>query len=121
MSWVGALPVFRPEAVLSRPLRRHRLRGPFTAKCEKEGRSFVDIRLGPDAAVVPAHDPLDDGQAHPGALVVFAPVQSLEDAKQLVCVLHIEAGSIVPDVVHRLSRLAWTTPNLDAGWRPLLA
>jgi hypothetical protein len=32
------------------------LRGPFTAKCEKEGRSFVDIRLGPDAAVVPAHE-----------------------------------------------------------------
>ena len=44
-------------------------------------------------------DALHNGQAHPGSFVLFGAVQALEDAKELVCICHIEADPIVLDKI----------------------
>ena len=56
-----------------------------------ERRSAVGSQVGPDPAAVALHDPLDQGQPDPGALVVLAGMQSLEDREQLVGVAPLSA------------------------------
>src|SRR2546428_3802060 len=64
---------------------------------EVEGRSPIDGSLGPDPAAVPGDDAPDRRETDAGALEFGRGVQALEHAEQLVCVLHVEAGPIVPD------------------------
>src|SRR5437588_12484167 len=78
---------------------------------------MIDFGFWPDPASVPVHDPLNDGEPNPGSLVVLAPVQSLEDAEQLVRVIHVEARAVVLDEVHGLAVGAGTGPDLDPGRR----
>src|SRR5204862_5699849 len=68
-------------------------RGPFQREIERS--ALVDSALGPDAAPVPRHDPPDGGQTDAGAFELLGPVQPLEDAEQLVGILHVEPGAVV--------------------------
>src|SRR5438093_9370425 len=82
---------------------------------EAERRPFVRLRLGPDAAAVPVDDPLHDGQADAGALVVLGVVQPLEHAEELVGVAHVEADAVVLDIIlRRAARATAPTADLDA-------
>src|SRR5579872_4556796 len=53
---------------------------PFLESEIKRG-TFVGFGLGPDAAAVTMHDPLDDGQPDARPVVIFEPVKTLEDAE----------------------------------------
>jgi hypothetical protein len=74
-------------------------------QCEPEGRSFIDFRLGPDAATMLANDELHRGQADPRAFEILVPVQALKDAKEFVFVLHVETHAIVTNEEDSLSLL----------------
>src|SRR3954468_19075945 len=70
---------------------------------EVEGRAGARAALGPGAAAVALHDAADVGEADPGALELLVAVQALEDAEELVGVLHVEADAVVPDAVDDLA------------------
>src|SRR2546423_10063111 len=71
---------------------RHR-----ASQSEVERRSPIDHALGPDAATVPGDDAPYRRESHAGALEFGRGMQALEHAEQLVRVLHVEAGPVVPD------------------------
>src|SRR6266545_7856263 len=64
---------------------------------EVERGSPIDGAVGPDAAAVPGDDAADRREADAGAFELRRGVQSLEHAEQLVRVLHVEAGAVVPN------------------------
>src|SRR5438445_9608710 len=70
---------------------------------EVERRATIDGGLGPDPTAVPGDNAADGGQAHAGTLEFGRGVQTLEHPKQLVRVLHVEAGPVVPDQEDPLS------------------
>jgi len=51
-------------------------------------------------SAVAANDPLYRGQTDPRARELLRPVQSLKGAKQLVCVGHVEASTVVAHIVN---------------------
>src|SRR5207248_11524477 len=67
------------------------------SQSEVERRSLIDGAFRPDAAAVPGDDASDGGETDAGALEVGSGMQSLEHAEQLIRVLHVEAGAVVPD------------------------
>src|SRR5713226_10052427 len=69
--------------------------GPLQSEVER--RSLIDGALGPDPAAVPGDDAHDGGEPDARALELGRGVQALEHAEQLVRVLHVEAGAVVPD------------------------
>src|SRR5439155_22745489 len=73
------------------------------AQREGEGGPALDLGLGPRATAVAMDHALHDRQPHPGALVLLGAVQPLEDAEELVGVLHVESDPVVPDVVGGLA------------------
>ena len=73
------------------------------SESEVERRALVGLGVGPDAAAVAVDDPLHDGEADAGALIVLGPVQPLEDAEQLVGVAHVEADAVVLDEIGRIA------------------
>ncbi len=73
---------------------------------------MVDRPLCPHAPTMPLHDSLHDRQTDAGALELLGAVEPLEDAKQLVRVLHLESRTVVPDKVRQLAR-AGGTADLD--------
>src|SRR5712691_7747967 len=70
-------------------------RPPFQREIKRG--ALVHCAFGPDAAPVPRHDPPDGGQTNAGAFELLGPVQPLEDAEQLVGILHVEPGAVVAD------------------------
>src|ERR1700730_16307858 len=60
------------------------------------------------------NDSLNGGQSYSGALKLFSQMQTLKDAEQLVYVLHVKAGAIVPHE-HLDFFIAVHTANLDFG------
>jgi hypothetical protein len=48
-------------------------------------------------AAVAMDDALNGGKSNSGAFKLFGKMQTLKDAKQLVCVPHVEAGAVVSD------------------------
>ena len=68
---------------------RIRARG-LTGICQGEAkrRSFIEFRLGPDAAAVLAENPVHCGQPNSRAFEILDSVQALKDAKEFVFVLH---------------------------------
>ena len=74
----------------------------MTASCvvasnrEVEARALIGCRGRPHAAPVAGYDAFDDRKSDPGALVVLCAVQPLEDAEQLVGILHVETNAVVP-------------------------
>lgn len=59
---------------------------------------MVQFGFRPDPPSVAMDDALDRGQSDTGAIEFLDRVQSLERAKQLVRVLHLETGAIVAHV-----------------------
>src|SRR5688572_1239920 len=59
----------------------------------------ADIRggFGPDPSTMSFDDAPDVGQPDAGALELFLPVQSMEHAKQLAGVAHVEPDAVVAD------------------------
>ena len=94
----------RPDA------RIPRLRG------QRKLETGADIGLPPcpDAPAVASDDPLCEGETHSGALEVSRTVQSLEDAEQLVDILHVETGTVILDTEDDFVALG---PALDANMR----
>src|SRR5262245_26989642 len=79
---------------------------PICSEREEECCPLINDGISPDLTAVPMDDALHDGQAHTCALEVFRPVQTLEDAKELVRVLHVEPGSVVAHVEDVVTVLA---------------
>jgi len=67
------------------------------AQSEIEGCTVVQFPLRPDSATVFLNDPLHGRQTDAGALEVLGAMQALEDSKQFVDILHVEADAIVPN------------------------
>src|SRR5262249_51462177 len=63
---------------------------------EKERRPLPRLPLDPDAAAVALHDPLADRQADARAGVLGAAVQPLEDEKDPLAVLRLDADAVIP-------------------------
>src|ERR1022692_2785019 len=84
----------------------------FQGKVER--CTAVGLSLSPDTTAMSMDNSLHDGQADTGSFIVFRPMQSLEDAKQLVGILHVEANAVVPDEVGPFARfIAHATADLD--------
>src|SRR5437899_8756035 len=77
--------------------RASRPAGSGPSQGEVERRSLIDGAFRPDPAAVPVDDPPDGCEADTGALEFGSGMQALEHAEQLVRVLHVEAGAVVPD------------------------
>ncbi len=58
---------------------------------------MIDRALGTDLAPVTVNNPLNGSQPYAGALEFVCMMQALKHTKQLVDVLHIEAGPVIPD------------------------
>ena len=82
-------------------------------QAEEERRALVLRAVHPDLAAVALDDPPHDGQPHAGAFELIRAVQALEDAKQLVHVLHVEADAVVLDEAHQ-RRAIHAIADLDA-------
>ena len=67
--------------------------------CEGEIKSgaFVGFSLRPDAASVLVNNALHRGQTNARTFEILGPMQPLENAKEFVLVLHVEADAIVAD------------------------
>ena len=62
-------------------------------------------------------DALDQRESHTGAFELFARMQPLEDAKQLLRMVHAETHSVVTDEVQSFGGVD-ATPNLDSRYVP---
>src|SRR5208282_227888 len=58
-------------------------------------RPMIENAIGPDLTAVAANDPLNGGEANPGADELRALMQALERHEQLLRVRHIEPRSVV--------------------------
>src|SRR5688572_4426514 len=65
-----------------------------------ESRTFSLGPCGPDLAIMPLKDPVDDGKADSDTFELLARMQALKNAEESVCVVHIESNAVVPDVKH---------------------
>src|SRR6266542_550779 len=90
--------------------------GGFALEAEQERRARAGLRLRPHPPAVPLHDPLDDGEADPGPLILLGPVHPLEHPEQLVRVAHVESDAVVFDEIHPVP-LQLPGPDLDHGGR----
>ena len=73
--------------------------------------------LGPDFPSVPVDDALNDSQSYSRPFKLFAQVQTLKDAEQLVHVLHVKARAIVPEEYPSFVLIPVHAANLDLGLR----
>jgi hypothetical protein len=86
---------------------------------EIKGRALVNGTLGPHAASMTMNNPLNGSQPYSRAFKRFRLVQPLKNAKQLVHVLHIETGSVVPDKYGYFLFIFAGATNLDFGPGPV--
>jgi hypothetical protein len=75
--------------------------GSWPAKREIECGAFTRFGLGPDSAAMSMNDPRDGGQSNADAFEFVVPMQPLKRAEQVLCVGHIESGTVVSDKVNR--------------------
>src|SRR5262249_40455002 len=68
---------------------------------EVERRTFVGLRVRPDATAMTRDDALDRDEPDAAARELCFGMQALERHEQLVCVLHVEADAIVAHEVDR--------------------
>src|SRR6266851_9083554 len=70
-----------------------------SGQCEREHRAVIHFAFGPHSSAVPCHHAVNDGKSHAGAAELVGAMQSLEYAKQLSRVFHVEADAVVADGV----------------------
>jgi hypothetical protein len=80
----------------------------------------IDRALRPTCPAVPAHDALNCRQSDPGALEFLRKMQTLENAKQLIYVLHVKARAIILDKYLHPLALSLITTYLNLCLRPSL-
>src|SRR6267142_5442010 len=68
-------------------------------QCEREHRAVIHLAFGPHSSAVPGNHAVDDGKSHSRAAELVGAMQSLEYAKQLSRVFHVEADAVVADGV----------------------
>jgi hypothetical protein len=85
----------------------------FRDRSEKESRAFVHFTFRPDLSTVLLDNALNCGKSNASSLKIFGPVETLEDAEQLVRVPFVEARAIISHEDRRrtllldLARLTW--------------
>src|ERR1700722_19470483 len=84
---------------------------------EVECRALIDDAFGRTCAAMPMHDALDRCQSYAGALEFFGQMQTLENAKQLVRMAHVETRAVVPDEYFHLIIFLLAAADLDFGLR----
>src|SRR4029079_17016564 len=72
-----------------------------TRESEEERRPFVRLCVRPDAPSMTMNDPLHDCKPNARPFIFLGPVQPLENAEELVSVLHVKANAVVPDEIRR--------------------
>src|ERR1700722_3571918 len=82
-------------------------------KREVEGRALIYRSLAPDLPAMAVDDALNGSQPYSGAFKLFRQIQTLKDAEQLVCVLHVKACAVVPNEHLELIFIAVHAANLD--------
>src|SRR2546427_11833582 len=83
--------------------RRHLVASALLAwECEIERGALIHFPFRPDPAAVPLHDPLDDREAHAGAVELLSTVQPLEYPEQFVRVPRVKSRAVVLYVIRRL-------------------
>jgi hypothetical protein len=60
-------------------------------------------------------DPLHNGEAHASPLVFIGAMEPLEHPEELIGMMHIEAGAIISDKVHRRAVRFRSAADLDGG------
>src|SRR6267142_353136 len=70
-----------------------------SGQCEREHRAVIHLAFGPHSSAVPGNHAVDDGKSHSRAAELVGAMQSLEYAKQLPRVFHVEADAVVADGV----------------------
>src|SRR5205807_236876 len=65
------------------------------SQCKKERGASFDFRLRPDLPSVFVNNALHRGQAYAGAFEIFAAMQALEHAEELIGMLHVEADAVI--------------------------
>src|SRR5262245_8623595 len=85
---------------------------------ELERGAATRLRLHVDAAAVPAHDLVDDGEADARAFESLFAMQPLEHLEELVRVVHVEADAVVLDEVRNAVRRRRAADS-DASFRVL--
>src|SRR2546428_190349 len=97
---------------LTRGLPRRRLVSFGRSKSEIEGRSLAYRRLCPDAPRMALNYPLNGGQADPGSRELIGTMQPTECREEVVSIGHVEAGSIVLNVIDFLL-VSQASPKFD--------
>jgi len=64
---------------------------------------------------VPGNDAFDDRESDAGTFEFAGAMQALEYAEQLVGILHIEAGAVIPDVEDRFIAIQRPAYRTTAG------
>src|SRR5580658_128954 len=80
---------------------------------EREYRAVVHLAFGPHPSAVPGNHPMHDGESDARAAKLVGAVQALENAEELVRIIHIESDPVVPDRVLIL-RSDFATADFDA-------
>jgi hypothetical protein len=57
---------------------------------------LIDASFGSDLAPMAVDDPPNGRESDPGAFELFREMQTLKYAEQLIDILHVEAGAIIP-------------------------
>jgi len=86
--------------------------GSAALESEVKSGSFIEFRLGPHPAAVAINDALRNCQTNTISLELVAAVETLKDAKELVGILHVEAGAVVLDEIYRYE-LASSATHFD--------
>src|SRR5215468_9376022 len=86
---------------------------------DEESRACIHQPFGPHLPTVAMDDPLHGGEADSGAFESIGPVETLEDAEELVDVSHVEADAVVPDEQRHCLVLLVQTTDLDLRVRAL--
>ena len=76
---------------------------------------MIHGRFAANLSAVAMDDALHGGQSYSGALELFRQMQALKYAEQLVDVLHVKAGAVVPHEHFEFLLLVVVTTNLDFG------
>src|SRR5262249_60631226 len=80
---------------------------------EIKRHAFVDRTLGAPLAAMPMDDALNGREADSRAFELFREVQALEHAEQLVDMLHVESGAVVPHEYLHLADVVAHAADLD--------
>src|SRR5258708_7294753 len=78
------------------------MEGGWMPEREMKNRPLIDRAFGPGASTMTANDAPDVGQSYSGSLELIFAVQPLEKPEEPPGIVHIEPGSVVPNLKFEL-------------------